>query len=555
MATMTFAAGSALGALSVLLFTGCLSTAGSDVGTSWSAVVGSVTLDGFTTAGSVSAQNSANWSTFPYDTDYRVENNDWGVPQNGQGGSTIFTETLNGAQAFGWAWNVYDGTNVVIYPEVGYGWSPNGNSSWGGNPIIPQLSQQKSITANFNIIGQHSPNSTWDMAYDIWITSAAQPANTVGSFELMIWLDHNLGGPWSTQGPQGEVNIGGVNYQRYTNAGAADWTCLTYVNQGAGIYSGTNFDISDVIKDAAAKFGIPSSYYVASIEFGNEATNGSGMTEISNWAVNIGSAAPPPPTGGVYPLPGQVLASDYSALTGTMKLEPCSDVGGGEDVGYTSVGGTLQYQVSVAAAGSFNASYRVAALQGGSFDVLIDGNKVDTITVGNTGGWQSWTTVNGNSAYAIAAGTHTVQITVDSIAYNLNWLDFAASAGAPAPAANFSLDSWQYDQASGVTVWNGGVGNFVPGNWIEFNAQNLSTGYDNFAVSYTTTESGAFDVRLDSVSGTVIGTVSYGSTGGWNNYTWGGCSLDASLAQGTHNLYLVSTNGTANLGVLWIKNM
>lgn len=85
MATMTFAAGSALGALSVLLFTGCLSTAGSDVGTSWSAVVGSVTLDGFTTAGSVSAQNSANWSTFPYDTDYRVENNDWGVPQNGQG--------------------------------------------------------------------------------------------------------------------------------------------------------------------------------------------------------------------------------------------------------------------------------------------------------------------------------------------------------------------------------------------------------------------------------------------------------------------------------------
>ena len=102
------------------------------------------------------------------------------------------------------------------------------------------------------------------MAYDIWITSAAHPANTVGSFELMIWLDHNLGGPWSTQGPQGEVNIGGVDYQRYTNAGAADWTCLSYVNQGAGIYNGTNFDISDVINDAAAKFGIPSNYYVAS---------------------------------------------------------------------------------------------------------------------------------------------------------------------------------------------------------------------------------------------------------------------------------------------------
>ena len=164
------------------------------------------------------------------------------------------------------------------------------------------------------------------------------------------------------------------------------------------------------------------------------------MTEISNWAVNIGNAAPPPPppTGGVHALPGQVLASEYGALTGTMKLEPCSDVGGGEDVGYTSVGGTLQYQVSVATAGSFNASYRVAALQGGSFDVLIDGNEVDTITVATTGGWQSWTTVNGHSAYAIGAGTHTVQITVDSTAYNLNWIDFTATASCGDAGASYA---------------------------------------------------------------------------------------------------------------------
>ena len=372
----------------------------------------SVSLYGYTTEYNVTAEAAGNFAKLTYDGNDAVENNDWGIPQNGQGSSTSFLETNT---TFGWAWNVYNGTNVAIYPEVGYGWTPNGNASWGGNPTIPQLSAQKTITSSFNIRGQYSPGGTWDMAYDIWITSAQHPANTVGSFELMIWLDHNQNGPWSTQGPQGLVNIDGVSYQRYTNAGAANWTCLTYINQGAGIYNGTNFNISDVIKDAAAKFGIPSSYYVSSIEFGNEAVNGSGMLEISNWAIDVSDAP-------------------------------------------------------------------------------------------------------------------------------------------PATAANFQLDAWQYSQAQGVTTWNGGVGNFIPGNWIAFDAVDFSTGYDNYAIWYATTVAGTFDLRLDSPSGASLCTVTTSPTGGWADYVWGGCGLDPSLAKGVHTLYLVATSGASNLGTMWIKN-
>ena len=173
----------------------------------------------------------------------------------------------------------------------------------------------------------------------------------------------------------------------------------------------------------------PNSYYVASVEFGNEIINGSGMTEISNWEINIGATPPPPPPPPqTFAVPGQVQASGYTAVAGTLKLEPCSDTGGGQDLGYTSVGGTVQYAVSVAAGGSFNATYRVASDTGGSFDVLIDGNKVDTITAPNTGGWQNWTTISGNGSYAIAAGNHTLQLTVDAVAYNLNWIDFSSSS-------------------------------------------------------------------------------------------------------------------------------
>ncbi len=157
------------------------------------------------------------------------------------------------------------------------------------------------------------------MAYDIWITSAQYPTNTIGSFELMIWLDHNQNAAWSTKGPQGLVTIGGVSYQRYTNAGAANWTCLSYVNQGAGVYDGSNFNVSDVIADAAATFGIPADYYVSSIEFGNEAVNGSGMLEIANWAIDITDG----PAGG----------SDAGGVGGSVDLGGVADDAGSGDAG------------------------------------------------------------------------------------------------------------------------------------------------------------------------------------------------------------------------------
>ncbi|MGD0527139.1 MAG: hypothetical protein ABSE49_18500, partial [Polyangiaceae bacterium] len=301
---------------------------------------GGSTFDGYTTTGTVTASTATDWAEYTYGTDFTVENNQWGIPSNGQGTSTIFTETVNNQPGFGWAYDITSGTGVTIFPEVGYGWTPNGNVSWGGNPVIPQLSANRSITAAFDMASQHSAGSTWDFAYDIWITSSSQPSSTTGSFELMIWLDHENQGPWSTQGPQGLVTIDGVTYQRYTNAGAADWTCLTYVNQGAGLYQSSAFSLSDVIADAAAKFGIPSSDYVASIEFGNEVVVGSGMTEIFAWSIDVSSGpadagAPPPEddAGAGSPEAG-AAASDAGAPASSDAGSAAPDSGSTHDAGH-----------------------------------------------------------------------------------------------------------------------------------------------------------------------------------------------------------------------------
>jgi hypothetical protein len=543
--------------LGIVVLAGCQSPS---LGGGVSRAAATSSYYGYATSGSVSASTATNFGTLATGTpELTVSNNDWGIPQNGQGGSTSFTETINGASALGWAYSVTNGTNVCMYPEVGYGWSPNGNNSWGGNPVIGQVSDNRLITSNVNIKSTHSAGSTWDLAYDIWITPAQHGSTVQGSYELMIWLDHANLGPWANSTPPQSASIDGVYYSAYTNAGVGSgWTVLSYINQGAGIYQNSRFNISDVVKDAAARFGIPGNFYVSSIEFGNEVVNGSGITEITGWTVNVGAPGSNSGSGGggtgtgSTSLPGQVQASSYQSVTGTLKLEPCSDTGGGQDLGYTSVGATATYGIAVSASGAYTAQYRVASAQGGSFDVLIDGAKVDTVTVANTGGWQTWTTMSGSTPYQISAGNHTLSIVTDSVAYNLNWVAFASSGSGI--AANFSLNSWQFSSSQGVTSWNGGVGNFVPGTWIEFNGVNLSSGYNNCAVSYATAQSGSFNICEDSPSGTVIGTVSYGSSGGWNTYIWGGCNLNASLAKGTHNVYFVPTSGAANLAVMWFKN-
>ncbi len=106
--------------VSALVAMGC--SGGADVAVRAASIKpATVNFYGYDTEGDVTAQTSGNFARLAYKGDYAVENNDWGVGQNGQGGSTSFLETNN---TIGWAWNVYNGTNVVIYPEIGYGWSP-----------------------------------------------------------------------------------------------------------------------------------------------------------------------------------------------------------------------------------------------------------------------------------------------------------------------------------------------------------------------------------------------------------------------------------------------
>jgi endo-1,4-beta-xylanase len=117
-------------------------------------------------------------------------------------------------------------------------------------------------------------------------------------------------------------------------------------------------------------------------------------------------------------------------------------------------------------------------------------------------------------------------------------------------SGQINLNSWQCNShSSGLNIWTGGVGNWSSGAWIEFNGVNLN-GETGINFNLATTGSGQFAIRIDGTNGTTIGTLGYGSTGGWNTYQNKSTSLNG--ASGTHNLYIVDTGGAANVGTITV---
>ena len=110
----------------------------------------------------------------------------------------------------------------------------------------------------------------------------------------------------------------------------------------------------------------------------------------------------------------------------------CTDVAPynmGYNVGWTEDNEWMLYTVNITTAGVYNLSLRCAngTAASGFLHVEIDGADVSgTVTVGVTGGWQTWNdfTVNG---ITLPGGKHTMKISFDKAAYNINAVKWTIS--------------------------------------------------------------------------------------------------------------------------------
>ena len=182
--------------------------------------------------------------------------------------------------------------------------------------------------------------------------------------------------------------------------------------------------------------------------------NGTGVSTASNTFVytdstakSSASAVTAPYGGTAVALPGRIQVENYdlggsgvayadttSGNTGgvyrtdAVDIQKTSDSGGGYNIGWMRATEWLKYSVNVAAAGTYAIDVRVASGgSGGTFHIEVNGiNKTGPITIPNTGGWQTWTTVTKTNV-SLAAGQQVLRIVMDANGAtggvgNINWI-------------------------------------------------------------------------------------------------------------------------------------
>ena len=124
-------------------------------------------------------------------------------------------------------------------------------------------------------------------------------------------------------------------------------------------------------------------------------------------------------------------ANSYRAdgvdLENTADTADTSPPGGAYDIGWTNPGQWFNYTVTVATAGTYTVSFRVASPYGITDALHITNssntNLTGSVAVPNTGGYETWTTVT--ASVTLPAGVQTLRVDQDSNGFNFHYLAFA----------------------------------------------------------------------------------------------------------------------------------
>ena len=147
-----------------------------------------------------------------------------------------------------------------------------------------------------------------------------------------------------------------------------------------------------------------------------------------------------------------------------------------------------------------------------------------------------------------------------------NFAQMACAAGftdqttpTPDPRSAFTqIEAESFDNQKGVqteTCTEGGqnIGYIENGDYAVYSNIDFGTGATGFqARAASATSGGNIEIRLDSLTGPLVGTCSITGTGGWQTWATRTCSISG--ASGTHNVYLKFTGGSGYLfNINWFQ--
>lgn len=205
-----------------------------------------------------------------------------------------------------------------------------------------------------------------------------------------------------------------------------------YTGWSAAIAAG-NFNLGSLqnagfVNDDASSIQVAAGYEAVLYQHDNFTGSSIVVTGNDNCFVNenfndVASSIITRTAGGGGGNPITIQAESYTDMNG-VQTEPTTDTGGGTNVGWIDSGDWMAFPlVNLPYAGNYRVSYRVASPNGGG-SLQIEqagGNPVfGSISVPNTGGWQSWTTIS--HQINLPAGSVQLGIYVPAGGWNLNWL-------------------------------------------------------------------------------------------------------------------------------------
>jgi hypothetical protein len=104
------------------------------------------------------------------------------------------------------------------------------------------------------------------------------------------------------------------------------------------------------------------------------------------------------------------------------------------------------------------------------------------------------------------------------------------------------LEAEDFDAQSGLVPNSTGFGYFDSGDWAKYENVDFGTGAASIYVNLATPNSNrSIQLRLDGVSGQLIGTLNIAPTGNWSTYQIRSTAISG--ATGVHDLYLVGAGG------------
>jgi endoglucanase len=123
----------------------------------------------------------------------------------------------------------------------------------------------------------------------------------------------------------------------------------------------------------------------------------------------------------------KIEAETFNQQSG-IATETTTDTGGGSNVGWIDSGDWMTWSVTIPTTATYTLNVRVASPNSTAklrMDKDAGATVLATVTVPNTGGWQTWTTAS--TTVSLPAGTYNLGMNALTGGFNLNWLEITST--------------------------------------------------------------------------------------------------------------------------------